>query len=140
MSAVLKISEAASLAMHAMVYLAAEPDRRVSSVEIATTLGVSEAHLSKVFQRLVKAGLVDSARGRSGGFTLVGSAQKITLLKIYEAMEGPLVPTRCLLGKPICRGNHCILGGLLDTVDTQVRGYLARTRLAKLTGAYRSAK
>lgn len=140
MSNVLKISEAASLAIHAMVYLAAKPERRVSSTEIAGVLDVSEAHLSKVFQRLVKAGLADSVRGRNGGFTLTRDAKHITLLEIYEFIEGPLVLTQCLLGKPVCRGDRCILGNLLETVDKRVRNYLAKTKLMALTEIYGSKK
>ncbi|MCK4620269.1 MAG: Rrf2 family transcriptional regulator, partial [Desulfobacterales bacterium] len=67
MSNIIKISEAASMAIHAMVFLASESGRIVPSREIATTLRSSEAHLSKVMQRLAKAGLVSSTRGPKGG-------------------------------------------------------------------------
>ena len=50
----LKLTEAALLAMHTMVYLAGNPDRRVSTREIAAEFDASEAHLSKVLQRLAR--------------------------------------------------------------------------------------
>ena len=137
MSHVLKVSEAASLAMHAAVMLAANSDRPTSNAEAAAVLGVSEAHLSKVLQRLAHAGLVKALRGPRGGFALARPAGRVTLLQVYEAIEGKLTPPSCLLGKRVCDGRNCILGSLLDSTNRMVREYLARTRLSDLTSVYR---
>jgi Rrf2 family protein len=132
-SNVLRISEAASLALHTMAYLAADPDGTHATREIACDLKVSEAHLAKVLQRLGRAGLVRSQRGPGGGFTLARRPEEITLLEVYEVTEGPLTTPDCLLGQPVCNG-ACILGGLLDAVGRQVRDYLSQTRLSDLRG------
>ena len=58
MASIVQISEAASLALHSMALLAASPDRPLTVKDITARTGVSEAHLSKVMQRLAKAGLV----------------------------------------------------------------------------------
>jgi len=131
MSNVLKISEAASLALHAMMVLASSGNPPLSSARIARLLHCSEAHLSKVLQRLVKSGLLRSVRGPKGGFALARPADGITLLDVYEAIEGPLEPTRCLLGTPVCDGS-CVLGGLLQTVYRTVSQYLSETPLSRL--------
>jgi len=136
MSNVLKVSEAASLALHTMVLLAANPGADLSTKKIASTLRVSEAHLSKVLQRLSKVALVRSARGPKGGFMLGRDGKEITLLEVYEAIEGPLAPSDCLLGTRICGGKECILGEVLETTNKQVREYLARTKLTDLTSVY----
>jgi len=136
MANLLKISEAASLALHTMVYLAANDGRLATTHEIGEVLRVSEAHLAKVLQRLAKVGLVDSTRGPRGGFCPARAAADMSLLEVYEAIEGPLTPTNCLLGTPICSGEKCILGGLLETVNRQVQEYLASTTLADLTDVY----
>jgi Rrf2 family protein len=99
MTGMLHISDAASLALHAMVLIAGKPDTLVSTHEIAEQLGVSENHLAKVRQTLSRAGLVESTRGPHGGFRLAKSAAEITLLDVYEAVEGPIRPTSCLLGR-----------------------------------------
>jgi Rrf2 family protein len=132
MPRVWKISEACSMAMHAMTMLAASTDRKLTTREIASFLKVSEAHLSKVLQRLARAGLVKAVRGPRGGFELVKPGDETTLLEVYEAIEGPLEPQDCLFSERICEGDKCILGGLLDTVDREVRSYLEKTRLSKL--------
>lgn len=128
MQHILKVSEAASLGLHTMAYLAAQPNKRISTHEVAEKLKVSEAHLAKVMQRLGRAGLVVSQRGPKGGFTLAKPPDKITLLEVYEAIEGKLNKTGCLLGKPVCDGD-CILGGLLNGLDRQVREYFSTTKL-----------
>ncbi len=135
MANMLKISEAASLALHTMALLAADPGTTRATWEIAKTLRVSEAHLAKVLQRLGRSGLVRSQRGPGGGFTLGKDPAAITLLDVYEATEGPLESPGCLLGRPACNGS-CILGGLLDQVGMQIRNYFAETRLSDLQGEF----
>jgi len=137
MSNVVKVSEAASLALHTVVLLAAYPKRIFSTKDISSALHASEAHLSKVLQRLGKAGLVNSIRGPKGGFVLSRSSDEITLLEVYEAIEGPLASSSCLFHTPVCGGQNCILGGLLSPVNQMVRNHLSKTKLSKLTSVFR---
>lgn len=134
MASILKISQATSLALHTMVFLAERPDAQVSTREIAATLRRSEYHLAKVLQRLTRAGLVRSVRGPKGGFRLLDGWEGITLLQIYEAMEGPLLPGNCISGEPVCTRVKCIMGGLTRMVNRQVMDYLNKTSLGGLSG------
>jgi len=137
MEGVLKISEAANLGLHAMVYLAnVQEGRTVSVSQIAESLGVSRDHLGKVLQRLNKLGLVTSHKGPGGGFALERRKGDITLLQIFEAIDGPLVSCDCLLQTPACRKGSCILGDLLRSMFQQVRQHLASRRLSSLTSVY----
>jgi len=131
MSGVIRFSEAASLALHAMVLIAAERDRRFQIRDIAQALPVSSSHLAKVLQRLAKMGLIDSARGRGGGFALARDPERITLLEVYEAVEGPLEVSHCLFSTPHC-GGDCLLGGTLGTAGALIRDRLAASRLSEL--------
>ena len=136
MSSVIRISEAASLGLHAMVLLANEPQKALSTHHIAERLGVSETHRSKVLQRLARAGRVVSVRGPGGGFTLAEKNGDTTLLEVYEAIDGPLSDSTCLLGTPVCRGERCILGGLLEATNREVREYLESSTLSELCAAF----
>jgi len=136
----LRISEAGSLALHTAALLAGQRMRRLSAHEIAERIHVSEAHLAKVLQRLHKAGIVDSVRGRGGGFTLARPASRIRLLDVYEAIEGKLGRSHCLMGRPKCRATRCILGGVIAEVDEKLRRYLSSTRLSDLSGVYDGAR
>src|SRR5574344_2061145 len=89
---ILKISEAASIGIHSLIFLAKNKGRLFSLNNIATHLGVSSNHLSKVLQRLQKSGLIYSLKGRNGGFRLLKPAEEVNFLEIYEIFGG-LVPT-----------------------------------------------
>lgn len=136
MAKMIRISEAAALAMHAMVLMAANPKKPLATSGAAARLHVSGAHLSKVLQRLAKAGLVDSVRGPRGGFIMGRRPGSITLLEVYEAIEGRRDSSGCLFDAPGCAAPRCILGGLLEKVDAQLVGYLSATRLSALADLY----
>jgi Rrf2 family protein len=136
MDTILRISDAANLAIHAMAHIARSGgDVNHSVNEIAADQGVSEAHLSKVMQRLVKVGLLTSRRGPGGGFVLSRLAEKISLLEILEAMDGPMSDCKCLLGRKKCLFGGCALGALLTHVNHQVRVFMASRNLSDLTGS-----
>ncbi len=84
MACALRISEAASLALHATGLMAINPGKPMSTKVIAQSFEVSEAHLSKVLQRLGKVGLLNSARGPRGGFTLARDPKDINLLEVFK--------------------------------------------------------
>lgn len=133
MESLLRISEAASLGIHAMAYLASTDRETPQSVaHLANILSVSEAHLSKVLQRLAKHGLVTSRRGPRGGFVLSRTAGEIRLLEIYEAIDGPLTSGTCLLGRAICAPGACIMGDVLESVHGLVRDYFSSTLLSDM--------
>jgi Rrf2 family protein len=141
MRTALRVSEATSLALHAMALLARDGERSLSCNEMATELSVSEAHLSKVLQRLGKQGFVSSTRGPKGGFRLARAPAEVSLLDIYEAVDGPVRFSNCLFDTPVCEGNgDCLMGHLLKSVDDQVLHYLRETRLSDLNGRQTAAK
>jgi len=144
MANVLKMSDATTLGIHAMVYLAdhrsdGKPQTH-SAHEIASHLNASEAHLAKVLQRLTHVGHLRSMRGPKGGFTLAKEPNRITLLDVYEALEGPFEINRCLFSEPICGRADCIMGGLVEKVGTEVRTYLEQTTLATVAKGEGCAK
>lgn len=132
MTRALRISEAASFAMHAMGLIASTTDGSLSVRSIAARFKISQAHLSKVLQRLAKVGLLTSARGPKGGFSLVRPSDQVTLLEVFEAIEGPMTLTRCLFGEPICDGRDCILGRAMVDANALLYDRLSTTTLADL--------
>jgi Rrf2 family nitric oxide-sensitive transcriptional repressor len=136
MPGALKISEAASLAIHALIILGAYPLRSVPVIEIAETIEVSKDHLAKVMQRLNRAGYVKSVRGPKGGFSLIKQAEDITLLEIYELIEGPFIVDDCLLNEKICGPGLCPLGSTLREANTKLKTYFQSTNISELTGVF----
>jgi len=132
MPTIIRFSEAASIALHTMRLLAAESEDRLTTRGMARTLGVSETHLSKVLQRLVRRGFVASTRGPKGGFALVGDPAAITLMSVYEAIDGPLSAETCFLGLDVCPLGGCMFGGLMETINDLARKQLEGTTLSDL--------
>ncbi len=132
MNSLMKISEATSLAMHTLALMASEPEKIISVKESASFLNVSEAHLAKVLQRLSQAGYVNSTRGPKGGFLLVKSPDEVTLLDIYELIEGKIDDSACLLDHPICTNNNCLFGNGLKKMNKEIKEHLSKTTLSEV--------
>lgn len=132
-NSILKISDAASIGIHAMLLIANNKGLHTSAKDIAIQLSVSENHLAKILQRLVKAGMITSTRGPKGGFQLTKDSKEITLLEIYEAIDGPLQTSTCILGKKVCISSSCtILGDLITSINTLVKEKFTNTTLSDL--------
>jgi Rrf2 family protein len=125
----IEMSEATALGLHAMVLIAKQADGSISSESLAEALSASHAHLSKVLKTLTSERLLVSKRGPNGGYTLARPASAISLLHVYEALQGPARRDRCLFDAPICDRVHCVLGGLVEKVRREVFDYLSTTTL-----------
>ena len=125
-----KISEAASLAIHAVSIIAKqETSAPIKLSSLARTLDASVTHLGKVMHRLVASHVVTSRRGPLGGFTLGKRAGTMTLLDVQEIFDGPLSCDTCLLGKRACPFGECVLGNTPSSVDNTVRRELGTRRI-----------
>ncbi len=131
----IKISEATSIGIHAMVLLAKKPGMSLSTNKIAKVLHISEAHLSKILQRLAKSGLIRSSRGPKGGYSLNRDRDNITFLDVFEAISGTLSSNTCLIHNPTCN-EKCIMGDLLQTTYKCVRDYLEETKISKFPDSF----
>ena len=131
MAKIVSYSEAASIGMHGMV-LVARAGETINVQKIADIIGSSRHHVAKVMQRLVKEGFLLSNRGPSGGFKLNLEAEKITLLQIYEAIEGQVKVISCPHEKPVCPFEKCIMGTVVFKMTQTFRDYLSSNTLADL--------
>ncbi len=123
MSKVIQLSEAASLAIHAMI-LIGRAEHIINVNKIAEVTGCSSNHLSKVMMRLVKDNFVKSTRGPLGGFILNKKPSEITLLDIYQSIEGPIIETNCPMDHKVCPFQKCIMGGIMNKLSVEFIQYL----------------
>lgn len=139
MDTILRISTQANLAMHAMAYVVQSQGEPSCTVRrLADELGVSEAHLAKVMQRLVRTGFLRSKRGPSGGFRLERAPDTISLLEIVETFDGRMAEHSCALGKKRCLHGGCALGALLMHVNYQVKTFLKSHTLSAMLASDRA--
>lgn len=129
MESVLRISEAAQLAIHAVTIIARKAQSQPTKINrLAKILKASEAHLGKVMHRLSLARLVISKRGPDGGFVLGPLASKTTLLDLYEMFDGPIGHTNCLLGFRRCPFGGCALGDAVAVANERLKQHSAARR------------
>jgi Rrf2 family protein len=87
----MKLSRASAYALHALVYLARHDETaHTTAHDMAGADSTPELFLRKALKQLVDAGLLQSVKGPHGGYRLARPAEKITLLQIVEAVDGPL--------------------------------------------------
>ncbi len=129
MGRVISLSEASSIAIHAMV-LIAKSESNLNVNKIAELTGASRNHLAKVMQRLVKDKYVKSTRGPLGGFLLLKPADEITMLDIYETIEGEIEQTPCPLERPVCPFSKCLMGTIIYDLTDQFKKYMKAQKLS----------
>lgn len=72
-----------------------DDDEPVSAALLAASYGLPAPYLNKQLQALVRAGLLESLPGARGGFRLARRPEKITLMDVVAAIEGPEEAFRC---------------------------------------------
>lgn len=123
MSKIFALSEAASIAIHSMV-LIARSENGINAVKIADTTGFSKNHIAKVLQRLVKNNMLKSVRGPSGGFSLKREPSHITLLDIYQSIEGDLDIGDCPLSYDVCGFDKCVMGNVISKLTGEFKKFI----------------
>ena len=78
---------------------------------------------------MVKAKLVVSQRGPSGGFSLNKKPEEISFLDLYEIIEGEISTNECPLDKPTCPFDRCIMNGITKRLTIEFRDYMASQTL-----------
>ena len=109
---------------------------------VAERQQISFAYLEQLFLKLRRAGLVESERGRSGGYRLTRPPCGITVAEIMAAVEEGTRMTRCLgdEGPPCVPGHRCLTHGLWDALGGHIRGFLSSVNLQEVLDGIPLAK
>jgi Rrf2 family protein len=84
----MQISRRVDYGLRAVVYLSSlKPDQCCSITEIAKRQGVPRKFLEKIFQDLLRKGLITSRRGACGGYALARAAEAINFYQVIEALK-----------------------------------------------------
>jgi Rrf2 family iron-sulfur cluster assembly transcriptional regulator len=130
----MQITRAGEYGVMGLMHLARRrPGQRTMIDEVSREQKISKSFLAKIFQSLVKAGLVRSIRGAGGGFALARNPAQIPVLDIIEAVEGRILFQRCKMARPDCEHvGGCALCGLFERAQDGLKDALTRTTLADL--------
>jgi Rrf2 family protein len=94
---------------------------------------------AKVLQRLVRAGILKSVRGRGGGFLLGRPAHEITMMHIVEVLDGAEAVQCCVVGMESCCDEvPCAQHDLFKPIRQRLKDYLNTTTLADLAASLKA--
>jgi Rrf2 family iron-sulfur cluster assembly transcriptional regulator len=107
--------------------------------DLVTGTDLPRDFLAKVFQKLVHGGVLKSAKGRGGGFSLARPAHLITLMDIVEAVDQKLAFDGCVVGLERCNDQMpCPQHDLYKPIRQRLKDYMTTTTLADLAASLRS--
>jgi len=137
----MQLTRAADYGVRAMIQLGSENNgTRASLSELAHAAEVSPAFLSKVLQRLVKAGFIASRRGKRGGFEMLDRGREASLLEILDALDGIPALNLCLLEGSCHRSPWCPAHPVWKEAQDRMREVLGSASLAQLVAEDRNGK
>lgn len=138
----MKLSKKGEYALRSLISLglAAEAGRSLVQVaELADNEQLPVKFLEQIMLTLKDAGLVESQRGKFGGYRLAKPASKIRIGEVVRLLDGPLAPIGCVsqtaYEKCTCPDEaHCGLRMLMLDVRNAISGILDRYTLADVVG------
>ena len=130
----MKLTAKGRYAVTAAAALATKGEGACASLPaIATETGISLSFLEQLFARLRKAGLVESARGPNGGYSLAKAPQDITVDAVIAAVDESVRAQGCTPDmKASCTGvgARCLTHDLWDALEGHIGAFLSGVTLA----------
>ncbi len=102
-------SRSVKYGMKSLPYMEVAPEGDYKTAkEVAEKTDAPPDFLGKIFQKLAKDGLLQSRRGRGGGFCLSRPGDEISLLEVVKKIDGEDMFDRCLFDLKKCgSGGKC---------------------------------
>ena len=108
-------------AVRALCCIAEQKQGVISADQLVKSLKMPRPFLRKILQTLNKEGLLNSSKGKGGGFTLTISPEKITLTDVMKIFQGPLKLNECKFRKNDCPYiSDCFLKKKIDEIEKEV--------------------
>ncbi|SHF08159.1 transcriptional regulator, BadM/Rrf2 family [Marinitoga hydrogenitolerans DSM 16785] len=106
---------------------------RVSINELSTKQKIPKDFLEKIFSELREYGVVDSVRGRYGGYALSKDPKKLKLSEVIYILDKPFQSYECVItGKCETLGSDCAVGYIWKKVNAILMQELSKITLADL--------
>lgn len=130
----MQLSQTAEYALRAVLAIAKEANgRAVGAARIAEELGIPANYLSKTLHQLARAGILESTRGKLGGFRLARPGARITLLEVVGEFDDIRGKRSCLLGRTTCSDHSpCIAHHRWKEVAETQAAFFRNTTVADL--------
>jgi Rrf2 family protein len=126
------LNQTVEYALRAVIYVARDPSVSFRAADVATAINAPRNYVAKILGQLVRAGILESVRGPTGGFRLSAPPTAVHLADVVAAFGRP-AERRCLLGHGVCGDNpscgaHRQWAPIAKTLD----GFFDRTTIADM--------
>ena len=131
------LSQTAEYALRAMAWMASRPPGEpVLARDLSAGTGIPSEYLAKILRRLVLAGILESRKGRGGGFSLARPPGKIPFRDVLVALDAYPREDRCAFGWGACDASRpCPLHASWSRMSRGFHAWAARTTFAEVRGA-----
>lgn len=127
------ISTKGRYALMIMTYIAEHQNEGVISLkDIAENKNMGIKYLEIIVSSLNKAGLLESSRGKNGGYKLNRVPQEYSLLEILRVAEGSLAPVSCVEQGFCDNAPNCKTNKMWCELDTVITDFLSNKTLADI--------
>jgi Rrf2 family transcriptional regulator, nitric oxide-sensitive transcriptional repressor len=129
----MNFSKTTSYSLNILSFMANHSDVNMSADYLHSQLDIPYQYLRQILTKLSKNGLINSTRGRMGGFELARDVSTIYIADIIEITEGLEGFNKCVLGFQTCPfDNKCAIHDLWDDSRNNIIKILRETSLANL--------
>ncbi len=119
------ISTKGRYALRIMSHLAeSNEDKPVSLKDIADEENIGVKYLEIIVASLNKSGLLDSVRGKNGGYKLNRNPEEYTLYEILSSAEDTLAPVACVDKEKCNESNSCKTYKVWKELDDVIEDFL----------------
>jgi Rrf2 family protein len=127
-----------SLALHTLGHMAIDPDRVLTSADIAAHAGTNPVVVRRILGQLRKSGLLTSEKGHAGGWKLAHDPENITLADVYVALGERLVGFDRTSGEAECSVEKALqerVIGVLNDIEQTLIDRLNETTILDVRGS-----
>ncbi len=130
----MKLGRESEYAVKGLLALAKKPFGTTMLLrDIAVSGKIPESFLSKIFQKLARAGVLQSSRGAVRGYALARRAKDIKVKDVFLAIEGPELFDRCIFWSDKCADSDpCPMHFRWKRVRQQAAEMMEKTTLAEI--------
>ena len=122
------LSKKAKYALKALLFLLKNEDRgTVLIAEISESERIPKKFLEQILLELKKQGILQSKRGKEGGYFLGKPASEIGIGQVVRIIDGPLAPIPCVSKMAYRRCDECI-----DEKTCEIRNLFLQVRDATI--------
>ena len=100
----MQLSNTSQYAIRILAYMADKKDSQLNATQLAEILYIPYKFLTKIMTDLVKVDLVESIRGREGGYKLKKKSSDIMVGDILDLFGDSIKDEQCVLGIGFCNG------------------------------------